>query len=137
MAFIHFAVTEMRPIYILWYTVFDTFKNIVTSSSLPDVYSSHEVRKCLYDEKITVNEIEDCMQTAYQEYLAYGPQLPYEECSEECPESEVWISAGEPRSMLFFMTVWLFGMSTDDRNCGYSRYMSNRNINGQLKYKME
>ena len=115
LAFIHFAVTEMRPIYILWYTVFDTFKNIVTTSSLPDVYSSYKVRECLYKEKINVDEIQNCMQAAYQDYLAYGPQLPYETCSEECPESEVWISAGEPRIMLFFMTVWLFGMFINNK----------------------
>ncbi len=111
LALVHFAVTEMRPIWLLWYTVYNTFESIVTISSISDVYSSYHVRECLYKEKITVQNIEDCMLSAYRRYLADGPQLPYKECSEECPESEVWISAGEPRNMFFFMTVWLFGMS--------------------------
>jgi hypothetical protein len=110
LAFVHFLVTEMRIIWLLWYTVYSTFETITTISSISDVYSSYHVRECLYKEKITVGEIEDCMTSAYQEYLAHGPQLPYKNCSEECPKSEIWISAPEPRNMFFFMSIWLFGM---------------------------
>ena len=109
LAFLHFLVTEMRTIWLLWYTVFSTFQSIVIGTSISDVYGSYEISKCLNEETITVNEIDACLLSAYRAYLAEGPQLPYRGCSDVCDETEVWINANEPRIMLFFMSVWLFG----------------------------
>jgi hypothetical protein len=110
LAFLHFTVTEMRPIWLLWYTVYNTFESIVTGASISDAFGNGYVTKCLYETKINVKGIEDCAKSAYKRYLASGPQKPYSECSEMCPGSGVGIDVPEPRSMFFFMTVWLFGM---------------------------
>jgi hypothetical protein len=100
----------MRPIWLLWYTVYNTFESIVTGASISDAFGNGDVTKCLYETNINVKGIEDCAKSAYKRYLASGPQKPYSECSEMCPGSGVGIDVPEPRSMFFFMTVWLFGM---------------------------
>ncbi len=110
LALVHFVVTEMRPIWVLWYTVYNTFENIVTGASISDAYHSKYMAVCLYNGKITAQDIEKCAKTAYKKYLTSGPQTIYKECTEECPGSGVGIDVPEPRIMFFFMTVWLLGM---------------------------
>ena len=110
LAFIHFVVTEMRPVWLLWYTVYSTFEGILTGTSITTAYRQHEVTECLHEEKLTVNEIEDCAKSAYRRYLASGPQIPFDECGEHCEGALVGVDVPEPRIMFFFMTTWLFGM---------------------------
>ena len=111
LAFVHFLVTEMRPIYLIWFAAYSAFEDIVTGTVLSDVYKSHRMRECLYKDRVTVDEIEECVKTAYQKYLASGPNEGSRTiCNERCPE-QIWVVAPEPRNMLFFVTVWYFGMS--------------------------
>ena len=109
LAFVHFTVTELRPLWLLWYTVYNTFESIVTGASVSDAYLNTYILKCLYDEKMIARDIENCAKSAYKRYLAHGPQFPYKECNQGCPGSGVGIDVPEPRSMFYFMTVWLFG----------------------------
>ena len=108
MAFVHLVVTEMRPIWLLWYASYTSFENIVTSTSVSDAYERYGVRKCLFENKLTVAEIKDCGISAFRSYLASGP-IERKTCKTECPEGNVIIEAPEPRSMLFFVTVWFVG----------------------------
>ena len=110
LALFHFVVTEMRPIWLLWYTIYSTAENATTRSCLTDAYKDFPIRKCLYRHEISVEEIQNCGRTAYQEYLAYGPQSPYQPCTKGCPDSGVYIDAPEPRVLVFCITTWLFGL---------------------------
>ena len=110
LAFAHFMVTEMRPIWLLWYTVYSTFEAVVTSAAVTTAYRLFAITDCVYKRKITEEEIRACAKSAYTRYLASGPQDPFDECSAECPGSKVGIEVPEPRIMFFFMCVWLFGM---------------------------
>jgi hypothetical protein len=109
LAFVHFLVTEMRVIWVLWYTIYNTIQSIVTSSALFDAYRASGVTQCLHEKKITAQDIEDCVQSAYKNYLASGPQTHYQRCNEDC-RYRIRIEAPEPRNIFFFMTVALFGM---------------------------
>ena len=109
LAFLHFLVTEMRVIWLLWYTIYNTIETIVTSSSIADAYRDRDVTECLHERKITAQDIEDCAKSAYKRYLASGPQIPYAQCREECSGSGIGIEAPEPRNILFLVTVALFG----------------------------
>ncbi|CAB3979406.1 Hypothetical predicted protein [Paramuricea clavata] len=108
LAFVHFFVTEMRVIWVLWYTIYNTIESIVVSSSLFDAYRNSGVTECLHEKKITAEDIEDCAQSAYRRYLATGPQVPYERCNEDCSGSGIGVEVPEPRNILFFITVVLF-----------------------------
>lgn len=110
LAFVHFAVTEMRVAWLLWYTVYNTFESVVTSASISDAYRDSGVTECLHEKKSTAQDIEDCAKSAYRSYLASGPQIPYKRCNEECPGSGIGISAPEPRNLLFFTIFVLSGM---------------------------
>ena len=110
LAFAHFMVTEMRSIWLLWYTVYNTFKAVVTSAAVTSAYRLPAITNCVCNKKITEEEIGACAKSAYTRYLASGPQDPFDECSAECPGSEVGIQVPEPRIMFFFMCVLLFGM---------------------------
>ena len=109
LAVAHFAVTELRPLWLLWYTVYNTFENIVTSASVSDAHYNADILNCLYVGKMKARDIEKCAKSAYKRYLTHGPQFPYKECKADCPGSGVGIDVPEPRRMFFFMTVWLFG----------------------------
>ena len=109
LAFVHFAVTELRPLWLLWYTVYNTFENIVTSAAVSDAYLDKNILACLYDERMIARDIEKCAKSAYKRYLTHGPQSIYKECNQGCPGSGVGIGVPEPQSMFYFMTVWLFG----------------------------
>ena len=80
MAFAHFVITETRPIWILWYTIFSTIETVVTTSSISDAYRKPSITQCLHSGDITPDYIEDCAKSAYTRYLATGPQIPYQEC---------------------------------------------------------
>ena len=110
LAFAHFMVTEMRPIWLLWYTVYNTFEAVVTSAAVTTAYSVSAITDCVHNEKITQEEIRACAKSAYTRYLASGPQDPFDECSAECPGSQVGILVPQPRIMFFVMCVLLFGM---------------------------
>ena len=110
LALLHFLVTEIRPIWLLWYTIYNTAENATTRSSLTDAYKNYPMRKCLYYQSITVEEIQKCGKKTYQEYLAHGPQSPYKPCTKGCPDSEVYIDAPEARILVFCLTAWLSGM---------------------------
>ena len=111
LAFLHFTITEMRPLVLLWYTVYSTFANIVTSSAVSDAFTNQNVVACIYDRRINSQDVNECAKSAYRRYLPYGPQDPFKDCSDRCPGSGVGISAPEPRIMFFFMTAWLLGMN--------------------------
>ena len=53
LALLHFTVTEMRPVWVLWITVYSTFRNVVTSASIQDAYYYTGVGKCLDEKTIT------------------------------------------------------------------------------------
>ena len=112
LAFVHFLVTEMRPIWLIWFAAYGAFEDIITATVLSSTYKSYRMLTCLYEDRITVEEIEECTKTAYQKYLAFGPNEGSRTiCNERCPERAIWVEPPEPRNMLFFVTVWYFGMS--------------------------
>ncbi|XP_028406738.1 uncharacterized protein LOC114529170 [Dendronephthya gigantea] len=110
LAFLHFAITEMRPLVLLWYTVYSTFANVVTSAAVQNAYGVQSVVACIYFGHINSRDVADCAKSAYRRYLPSGPQDYFKDCSDKCPGSAVGISAPEPRIMFFFMTTWLLGL---------------------------
>lgn len=109
LALLHFVVTEMRPIWLLWYTIYSTTENATTMACLTDAYKDFPIRQCLYRYEITVEEIQECGRKAYHEYLAHGPQSPYKPCTKGCPDSGVYIDHPGARVLIFCVTAWLFG----------------------------
>ena len=93
LAFAHFAVTEMRPLWLLWYTVFNTFQSIVTSAAISIAYFNKEVVACIFYEKLASRNVAKCAKTAYRNYLESGPQEDFKDCSEQCPGSGIGVLA--------------------------------------------
>ena len=121
LAVLHFMVTELRPVWLLWYTIYITTENIVTSDCVADAYKNSPVTSCLYDGKLTVYEMEKCGSRAYRRYLADGVQNPFRPCAESCPNAGVYITAPVPRILLFFLTAWLVGTYVSCIQARFSR----------------
>lgn len=107
LALLHFVVTELRPFWLLWYTTFNTFESVVTSTLTFELLSSTRIAECLKQKTITIQGIESCANTAYDRYLAQGPNEDH--TCVGCSNKKIDVDAPEPRIMLFFMTVWLLG----------------------------